>query len=191
MFKNTTACVSASRHSTNYYTHVEVRLILNMIDTDFHLCRCRCHENNYNLPAKVTGSLNFPTISLCAAEIKPLLFKERQKYKHDRRLVKLTCERHAWGNVKVRAARDNNHAPLVLPLDELDVSTRAEMLSSFFSIVRIVFVSSFLSVCYGGRLWLLRFSVRQLQLMPPDAVEDARHSSGALSLSVFISYGPL
>jgi len=52
------------------------------------------------------------------------------------------------------------HAPLVLPLDELDESTRDEMLSRFFSIVIIVFVSSFLSVTVA-----LQFSVKQLQLM--------------------------
>jgi len=52
------------------------------------------------------------------------------------------------------------HAPLVLPLDELDESTRDEMLSRFFSIVIIVFVSSFLSVTVA-----LQFSVKQLQLV--------------------------
>lgn len=45
------------------------------------------------------------------------------------------------------AMNNHNHAPL--PLDELDASTRAEMLSSFFSIVTLVSVSSFLSVCHA------------------------------------------
>lgn len=100
--------------------------------------------------AKVTGSLNCPTFCGTSSNNKnPLNQRTAKVQTWPSGCQTYMRDNHAWGNVKVRAPRENNHAPLVLPLDELDVSSRDEMLPRFLSIVIIVFVSSFLSLCHA------------------------------------------